>query len=228
MNARLRSKCGLPLDAPEEIGDLPHESKLYHQFCRIYEPVFNRFFARRARATIRSLNLPRGARVLEVGVGTGINARLYPRNCAVTGIDLSTSMLEIARQRVAQEGLTHVRLLEMDAAALTFPDGSFDVVYAPYLINVVSDPLTVVREMRRVCRPGGKIIFVNHFRSENPVLSRLERAISPLTVHIGFKSDFDLSEFLAQAELQSATIHHISSARFWSVISYVNPSGARA
>ena len=121
-----------------------------------------------------------GSHILEVGVGTGINTSLYPSNCQVTGIDLSSSMLDKARERVAREGLRNVRLLEMDAANLTFADDSFDIVYAPYLVSVVPDPVQVVREMRRVCKPGGKIIILNHFRSANPILSRVERAISPL------------------------------------------------
>lgn len=198
-------------------------ARVYEKLAASYDFFFGRTLNAGRMLACQQMDIQPSDRILEVGVGTGINTRLYPSNCAVTGIDLSSSMLEIARQRVAQEGLHHVRLLEMDAAALTFPDSSFDIVYAPYLINVVSDPLKVVREMRRVCRPGGKIIFVNHFRSENFLLSRLEQAISPLTVHIGFKSDFDLSGFLEQAELKPAKIHHISSARFWSVITYINP-----
>ena len=113
-----------------------------------------------------------GDRVLEVGVGTGINAALYPRDCAVTGIDLSSSMLEKARERVARKGIRNVRLLEMDAADLKFADNSFDIVYAPYLISVVPDPVAVAREMRRVCRPGGRIIILNHFRSPNRAAAR--------------------------------------------------------
>ena len=120
----------------------------------------------------------------------------------MTGVDLSDSMLEKARERVARKELTNVRLLQMDAASLTFPDNSFDIVYAPYLISVVPDPVQVACEMRRVCRPGGRVIILNHFRSPNFLLSRVERLISPFTVHIGFKADLDLPAFLAQAELQ--------------------------
>jgi phosphatidylethanolamine/phosphatidyl-N-methylethanolamine N-methyltransferase len=159
-----------------------------------------------------------GDRILEVGVGTGINASLYPANCHVTGIDLSTSMLDKARERVAREGLRHVRLIEMDAARLTFADDAFDIVYAPYLVSVVPDPIQVVREMKRVCRPGGKIIILNHFRSANPILSRCERAISPFTVHIGFKSDLDLPAFLAQAELEPLSIEKVNHPRIWSLV----------
>jgi phosphatidylethanolamine/phosphatidyl-N-methylethanolamine N-methyltransferase len=197
-------------------------ARVYEKLAASYDLFFGKTLSAGRRLAQRQMDVQPNDRILEVGVGTGIDLHVYPSNCFVTGIDLSASMLDIARERVWKNRLQNVRLLEMDAAALTFADSSFDIVYAPYLINVVSDPLTVVREMRRVCRPGGKIIFVNHFRSENVILSRLERAISPLTVHIGFKSDFDLSGFVAQAELQPATVHHISSARLWSVITYRN------
>jgi len=127
-------------------------------------------------------------------------------------------MLEKARERVAREGLKNVRLVEMDAASLTFADSSFDIVYAPYLVSVVPDPVQVVREMRRVCRPGGRIIILNHFRSANPLLSYFERAISPFTVHVGFKSDLDLPGFLAQADLQPISIEKVNIPRIWSLV----------
>jgi phosphatidylethanolamine/phosphatidyl-N-methylethanolamine N-methyltransferase len=165
-----------------------------------------------------------GDRILEVGVGTGINTSLYPRNCQVTGIDLSTSMLEKARERVKREALRNVRLLEMDAASLTFANDSFDIVYAPYLVSVVPDPVQVVKEMRRVCRPGGRIIILNHFRSANVILSRIERAISPFTVHIGFKSDLDLPGFLAQADLQPISIEKVNVPKIWSLVTCVKKS----
>jgi phosphatidylethanolamine/phosphatidyl-N-methylethanolamine N-methyltransferase len=130
-------------------------------------------------------------------------------------------MLEKARDRMARKGIRNVRLLEMDAADLKFPDGSFDIVYAPYVISVVPDPVAVVREMQRVCRPGGRIILLNHFRSPNPVLASIERAISPFTVHIGFKSDLDLPAFLAQADLHPVSIEKVNLARLWSLITCV-------
>jgi len=162
-----------------------------------------------------------GSHILEVGVGTGINTSLYPSNCHVTGIDLSSSMLDKARERVAREGIRNVRLLEMDAAKTTFADDTFDIVYAPYLISVVPDPVMVAQEMRRICKPGGKIIILNHFRSANPVLSRVERAISPFTVHIGFKSDLDLPAFLAQAELRPESIEKVNVPKIWSLVTCV-------
>ena len=192
--------------------------RVYEKQASWYDLWFGPTLHHGRLVAIERMGIGPGDRLLEVGVGTGINARLYPRNCLVTGIDLSSQMLEKARARVQRQGLRNIRLLEMDAAHLTFADDSFDIVYAPYVISVVPDPVQVVREMRRVCRPGGKIIVVNHFRSPNPILSCLERAMSPFTVHLGFKSDLDLPGFLAQADLQPISIEKVNFPRLWSLV----------
>jgi phosphatidylethanolamine/phosphatidyl-N-methylethanolamine N-methyltransferase len=139
----------------------------------------------------------------------------------MTGIDFSSSMLEKARDRVARGGLRQMRLLQMDAADLKFADDSFDIVYAPYLISVVPDPVKVAQEMRRVCRPGGRIIFLNHFLSPSPLVSRVERLISPFTIHIGFKADLDLPAFLAQSALEPISIEKVNVPRIWSLVTCV-------
>jgi phosphatidylethanolamine/phosphatidyl-N-methylethanolamine N-methyltransferase len=114
-----------------------------------------------------------------------------------------------------------MRLLQMDAADLKFADDSFDIVYAPYLISVVPDPVKVAQEMRRVCRPGGRIIFLNHFLSPNPLVSRAERLISPFTIHIGFKADLDLPAFLTQSALEPISIEKVNVPRIWSLVTCV-------
>jgi phosphatidylethanolamine/phosphatidyl-N-methylethanolamine N-methyltransferase len=195
--------------------------RVYEKLANVYDLVFGPTLHPGRLVAIDRMGIGANDRVLEVGVGTGINTSLYPSNCQVTGIDLSSSMLEKARERVARERLHNVRLLEMDAANLTFADHSFDIVYAPYLVSVVPDPVKVVREMHRVAKPGGKIIVLNHFRSANAILSRLERAISPFTVHIGFKSDLDLPGFLAQADLQPVSIEKVNFPRIWSLVTCI-------
>ena len=191
---------------------------VYDKLASVYDVIFGPILHPGRLLALEKIGIRRGDRVLEVGVGTGINASLYPRHCQVTGIDFSNPMLDKARARIIKKGLSHIRLMQMDAAALQFPDNSFDVVYAPYLVNCVPDPIKVVQEMRRVCRPGGKIVILNHFRSTSPVMSRLDRALSPLTVHIGFKSDLDLPEFLAQAELRPILVQKISMPPLWSLV----------
>jgi phosphatidylethanolamine/phosphatidyl-N-methylethanolamine N-methyltransferase len=193
-------------------------TRVYEKLAKVYDLIFGPSLHHGRRVAIEKMAIKPDDRVLEVGVGTGINASLYPSNCSVTGIDLSEPMLEKARERVERQGLRNVRLQEMDAAQMIFADDTFDIVYAPYLISVVPDPIQVVKEMRRVCKPGGKIVIVNHFRSANPILSRLERAISPFTVHVGFKSDLDLPGFLAQAQLQPISIQKVNFPKIWSLV----------
>jgi phosphatidylethanolamine/phosphatidyl-N-methylethanolamine N-methyltransferase len=193
-------------------------NRVYEKLAKVYDVIFGPTLHHGRLVAIERMAIKPRDRVLEVGVGTGINTSLYPTNCSVTGIDLSASMLEKARERVRREGLRHVRLQEMDAAHLIFADDTFDIVYAPYLVSVVPDPVQVVKEMRRVCRPGGKIVILNHFRSANVVLSRLERAISPFTVHVGFKSDLDLPGFVAQANLQPISIEKVNFPKIWSLV----------
>ena len=194
---------------------------VYDKLAKVYDLIFGPTLHPGRLRAIQRMDIQAGERVLEVGVGTGINLSLYPKHCTVTGIDFSSSMLEKARERAARKGIRNVRLLQMDAADLKFADGSFDIVYAPYLISVVPDPVRVATEMRRVCRPGGRIIFLNHFLSPNPLLSRVERWISPLTIHIGFKSDLDLPAFLAQADLQPISIEKVNVPKIWSLVTSV-------
>jgi phosphatidylethanolamine/phosphatidyl-N-methylethanolamine N-methyltransferase len=194
---------------------------VYERLASSYDLLFGPTLHPGRLQALQRMKIASGDRVLEVGVGTGINASLYPRDCAVTGIDLSEPMLEKARDRIARKGIANVRLMQMDATDLKFPDNIFDIVYAPYVISVVPDPVAVAREMRRVCRPGGRIIFLNHFRSPNRMMAWLERAISPFTVHVGFKSDLDLPAFLAQAEVQPVSIEKVNVPRIWSLVTCI-------
>jgi phosphatidylethanolamine/phosphatidyl-N-methylethanolamine N-methyltransferase len=81
--------------------------------------------------------------------------------------------------------------------------------------------VAVTREMCRVCRPGGRIVILNHFRSRNALVAWVERMISPFTVHIGFKSDLDLPAFLAQAELKPVSIDKVNFPRIWSLVTCI-------
>lgn len=194
---------------------------VYDKLAKVYDIIFGPTLHPGRLRAIERMDIQSGERVLEVGVGTGINLSLYPKHCSVTGIDFSESMLEIARERAERKDIRNVRLLQMDAADLKFADNAFDIVYAPYLISVVPDPVQVAYEMRRVCRPGGRVILLNHFLSPNPFLSRIERLISPSTIHIGFKADLDLPAFLTQAGMQPQSIEKVNFPKLWSLVTVI-------
>jgi phosphatidylethanolamine/phosphatidyl-N-methylethanolamine N-methyltransferase len=195
--------------------------RVYEKLSLVYDLAFGPALQAGRRRAIERMALRPGARILEVGVGTGVNVALYPADCQVVGIDLSGPMLEKAHERVARAGARHVALARMDAADLKFFDNTFDVVYAPYLISVVPDPVRVAQEMRRVCQPGGRIILLSHFLSANPVVSRVERLISPLTIHVGFKADLDLRALVTQAGLTPVSIEKVNVPKIWSLVTCV-------
>lgn len=175
----------------------PHESKIYSEFSHLYDKIFSRFFCKRITTVIRSLSIPPGAKVLEVGVGTGLSLSAYPPHCEVTAIDLAPEMLEQAQRKIIEHGWRHFRLLQMDALNLEFPDNSFDYVTSFHVISVVPDPVRMMQEVHRVCRPGGKIVIINHFRTTKPVLGPLVDALDPLTRHLGWSASLRLSQAFA-------------------------------
>ncbi len=164
----------------------PHESALYYEFSHLYDMFFGRVFYPRIAKVIRSLKIEPGARVLEIGVGTGLSLDAYPSHCHVTGIDLAPDMLERAQERVNQNGWRHVTLAQGDALDLQFEDSSFDYVMAFHVISVVPDPHRMLEEARRVARPGGVITIINHFRSQQRAVARLQRTIDPITRRLGW------------------------------------------
>jgi phosphatidylethanolamine/phosphatidyl-N-methylethanolamine N-methyltransferase len=196
-------------------------NRVYENLAPVYDYTIGLGLHPGRLDAISRMRIRRGDRVLEVGCGTGVNLSLYPRDCSVTGVDLSIKMLDKARRRVAQKGLRNVRLSEMDAANLKFADESFDLVYAPYVISVVPDPVAVTREMFRVCKPGGRVVILNHFRSESRIGAWLERIISPFCLYLGFKSDLDLPAFLVQADLKPVSIEKVNIPRIWSLVTCV-------
>jgi phosphatidylethanolamine/phosphatidyl-N-methylethanolamine N-methyltransferase len=207
-----------PADAARVTNGFVDE--VYAKLAPLYDLIFGRVLQAGRVAAIE--RMPRRGRtsVLEVGIGTGLNVPLYPPNCRVTGIDISVPMLEKARARIRRACLP-VRLLQMDAARLSFAENSFDIVYAPYTISVVPDPVQAAREMQRVCKPGGTILILNHFRSTDPLIARFERALSPLTMHVGFRCDLDLPSLLVNAGLRPASVDAMNLPPIWRLVTCI-------
>ncbi len=191
----------------------------YRRYARVYDVVFGPIFHPGRKTIISALDCHPGDAILEVGVGTGLSLPLYPDDVKVTGIDISTEMLNKARRRVDREELTHVEaVLEMDAEQMQFRDNGFDKVVAMYVVSVVPDPVQLVREMARVCKPEGDIFIANHFRSTNPLLRSVENLLAPLSKLAGFRPDFDLDDFLQKTGLEVVEIRSVNLFGYWKVL----------
>jgi len=171
-----------------EVASHPHESKIYSEFSHFYEWIFKGFFFPRIKSTIESLNIPPGSKVLEVGVGTGLSLTAYPEHAEVMGIDLAPDMLEHAHEKVNRNGWRHISLRQMDALNLEFQDEQFDYVMAFHIVTVVPDYKRLMQEIVRVCKPGGTIVVINHFRSERRWIAPFVDLIDPITRHLGWST----------------------------------------
>lgn len=174
----------------------------YRRWAPVYDQTFGMVAAQGRRHVVEVINEMHG-RVLEVGVGTGLSLPGYARNLDIVGIDLSPEMLDKARERVVEEGLDHVSgLHEMDASDLAFPDATFDVVVAMFVMTVVPEPEKVMRELARVTRPGGQVLLVNHFSQEEGLRGWVERRMAPFADKIGWRSVFDVDRVMVCENLR--------------------------
>jgi phosphatidylethanolamine/phosphatidyl-N-methylethanolamine N-methyltransferase len=196
--------------------------RAYSAFSGFYDLVFGRLFHQSRADAIQLLNIRGGETVLEVGVGTGLSLPLYPRNCKIIGIDFCEPMLEKGRHRLQRFQLSHIELLKMDAMKMSFPDNSFDSVFAAYVISAVPDPHQVISEMIRVCKVGGKIVLLNHFQNGNRLISTCEKVISPFTKKIGFRADLDLAALLRGKPLTVEKKRNVKPLNYWKVVQCTN------
>ena len=197
-----------------------HESKIYGEFAPLYDKIFGKIFYTRLERVIEDLDIPPGAKVLEVGVGTGTSFPAYPTHCEVTGIDLAPDMLARARQKIKENGWSHLNVMEMNAMALGFPDNTFDYVMAFHVVTVVPDPVRMIAEAKRVCKPGGRIVVVNHFTSEIPLVGAVTQALDPVTRWLGWRTDLKLKPFVETSNLKVEKIYKLSKTSLYTVLLY--------
>jgi phosphatidylethanolamine/phosphatidyl-N-methylethanolamine N-methyltransferase len=179
----------------------PHRSRIYSDLAGLYDHVFTRVFARRIDQVVRRLGIPPGARILEVGIGTGLSLNAYPPHCRVTGIDISREMLDHAEQKKDPVRHRHIELVQMDAMHLAFPDDSFDFVTAFHVVTVVPDPQRLVDEMTRVCKPDGQVVIINHFSSRRRVIRGVVNMVDPLTRKLGWSTKLSLDDVMTGSHL---------------------------
>lgn len=200
--------------------------RVYNNYAVFYDLVFGMISEPGRTSAVKRLQLSPGDNVLEVGVGTGLSLPFFPSHCNIRGIDLSEEMLRRAQKRIETRRLSHIAVERMDASKMAFADNSFDAVFAAYFITAVPDPWGVLSEIKRVCKKGGLIVLVNHFKSNNKIISSVETTISSFcSKHLGFRTDLCLSLILNDRELELIDRQRISPISLWEIAEFRNMKG---
>jgi phosphatidylethanolamine/phosphatidyl-N-methylethanolamine N-methyltransferase len=201
LRERVRSRR-LPSATPEVALDAAAIRDAYRRWSSFYDVVFGGVSSVARKRAASLVNRLPGRTVLEVGVGTGLALPCYSPDKRIVGIDLSADMLALARRRVASLRLRNVEgLLEMDAEATEFADGQFDTAVAMFVASVVPNPRRLLAELRRVVRPGGNILLVNHFAAQGGPRWWVERAMAPMSRRLGWHPDFAMQALFEPEEI---------------------------
>jgi phosphatidylethanolamine/phosphatidyl-N-methylethanolamine N-methyltransferase len=175
-------------------------TKAYDRWAPVYDLVFGAVFERGREAAIAAAERV-GGRILEVGVGTGISLPHYSRECRLCGVDISEAMLRKAQERVVEYGLSNVEgLWVMDAEHMSFPDNSFDVVVAQYVVTTAPNPEATLDEFARVLKPGGEIVLVSRVGAEAGLRRALEHWFQPAARKLGWRTEFSFERYARWAD----------------------------
>ena len=196
--------------------------RAYELYAPVYDFIFDWVFAPGRNAAIQHLGVKPNEMVLEVGIGTGLNLPLYPASCRLTGIDLSGDMLDKAVERAQKLAMPNVALKVMDATSMDFAENEFDKAVATYTISAVPDPVAVLREMRRVVKPGGALVILNHFRSERRLSGFVEDLMAPVCTRLGWKSNLPMMPLLEQVGLTPELVARVNLFNGWRLVKCVN------
>jgi phosphatidylethanolamine/phosphatidyl-N-methylethanolamine N-methyltransferase len=209
--------------APRSALDADAVRQAYRRWAGVYDALFGGVSAFARMRAVSAVNALPGTKVLEVGVGTGLALPHYDPVKVITGIDLSCDMLARARERVARQALGNVeRLVEMDAEATNFAPASFDVAVAMFVASVVPHPDRLLAELKRVVRPGGHILFVNHFLAQGGIRLAIERGMARASRSLGWHPDFAIESLLPPADLARARIVPVPPASLFTLVTLPN------
>jgi phosphatidylethanolamine/phosphatidyl-N-methylethanolamine N-methyltransferase len=209
--------------APVAALDAESIREAYRRWAGVYDAVFGGVSSFGRKRAVAAVNRLPGREVLEVGVGTGLALPHYKPDKRITGIDLSSEMLGQARARVSRQRLRGVHaLLEMDAEDTSFPEGSFDTAVAMFVASVVPNPRRLLAEMRRVVRPGGNILFVNHFAARRGPRWWVERAMAPASRALGWHPDFAMEALFAAEDMAAVETESVPPLGIFTLVRLPN------
>ncbi len=197
--------------------------KIYDRWGKFYDFVFKHIFHEGRNVGVDLLDLKPGEKLLEVGVGTGLSLPLYPPTSEIIAIDISSKMLEKAKEKIEKMDLGNVELAVMDAQNMAYEDNTFDCVTACYVVSAAPDPHKVVAEISRVCKPGGRIVFINHFKSQKFYLAKFEELINGVCKKFGWETTLDLKLLLEANNLILERQERVNIFDYWRAVLCRNP-----
>lgn len=205
--------------------------RIYNIWSRFYDRLAGGIVIRRQRLAVPRMNITAGERLLDIGIGTGLSLETYPAGTHVVGVDLSEGMLRHAARRAraslrsGDRALASVGLTVADALRLPFEDHSFDYVFLSHVITVVSNPVKLIDEIRRVAKPGARLVIINHFQSGSRLMSSFEKLLCPLCLKLGWKSDLSLEDLIHQTGLQVDYRYKLDPMDLWETVFATNDRG---
>jgi phosphatidylethanolamine/phosphatidyl-N-methylethanolamine N-methyltransferase len=197
----------------------------YDRFSSLYDLVFKPWLGFGRSRAVELLSPSPGARVLEIGVGTGLSLEHYPPDVEVLGFDYSFGMLKESQAKAKEQSHCPVNLMQMDAQRMAFADNSFDYLMSAYVLTVVPDPRKAVSEIFRVARPGAKVVIINYICSNNKLMGIIEDIFHPVFAKLGlFTLKHDLPGLLKQHGAKDIRIEPTSFLRLHHIVSFTVPA----
>tara|TARA_B100000959_G_scaffold287299_1_gene370912 strand:- start:2337 stop:2972 length:636 start_codon:yes stop_codon:yes gene_type:complete len=203
--------------------DAASVQKVYSRWARVYDWVFGLLFGNARRLAFQRMELKSGNYAIEVGVGTGLSLTSLPEGCHLVGVDFSRPMLERALMRWRADSVDRTAVLvEGDGACLPFPDKTFDAAFAAFVVSATPDAVALLEDMQRVCRPGARMVVVNHFSPNEPRLARLRSSFSNVTSRLlGFHAEFPLEPLFRKAGIEVDRIERATFCGGWRVVTFI-------
>lgn len=208
--------------APRKKLTIAKVRSAYQRWAPVYDQLFGACFRPGQQRAVDALASAPGERILEVGVGTGLALPRWHREARVTGIDISEGMLRRAAGVCARHQLKNVDLRLLDAQATDYPDSHFDKIAAMYVVSVVPNVSALLAEMRRICKPGGRIAIVNHFAHPHPFINRMERLLADHAALLGFNTAMPAEIVTRTSGLRILRVQRVNWGGYWTLIEAEN------